>query len=320
MTTIARTPNLANRPGPEVRRVEPRDRRPALALMMTGRANGDDPAVRQFLAFAADHQLDLSRFFAAYQAGRPLGCALAVPGAGRTAMLFANPLIRGTPAAAITASARAAIASLDPAATRLVQSLTDPAQKAERAALADAGLTDLAELAYMQRHVETSIGAPTLRDPAGAGAITATHWSESARPRFERAILQSYEGSRDCPGLLGLRQIDDILAGHRATGVFDPGLWSVFEIDQQPVGVLLLARVPAHDAFELVYLGVSPAWRGRGLGSLLVRYGLGAVAARGGGRMHLAVDAGNAPAVKLYRALGFRANAHKSAMICALEE
>jgi ribosomal protein S18 acetylase RimI-like enzyme len=291
---------------------------------MTGRADGQDPAVRQFLGFAREHQLDLDAFFAVYadgpDAARPIACALAVPGAGRTAMLFTNPLARHAEGRALTAAARAAIGALDPARVRLVQSLTDPPQQAERAALREAGLSDLAELVYLQRYVERGRSQLELVEPGSGRPLKVVHWSESVRPTFERAILRSYEGTLDCPGLLGLRQIDDIIAGHRATGRFDAGLWSVYEFEGEPIAVLLLAHVPAREAYELVYLGVVPAYRGRGLGAVLVRHALASVAARGGGRLHLAVDAANRPAVKLYERHGFRANAHKAAMIFALDD
>jgi len=326
MTSIAHRPNPTDpaEPGPVARPVPPDRRRPALGLLMTGRAEGQDPAVRQFLGFARDHQLELDAFYAVYdhggpEAGRPIACALAVPGAGRTAMLFTNPLARHADGRSLAAAARAAIGALDPARVRLVQSLTDPPQKAERAALHAAGLSDLAELVYLQRYVERGRRPAALVEPGSGRPLKVVHWSEPVRPRFERAILHSYEGTLDCPGLLGLRQIDDIIAGHRATGRFDPGLWSVYELDGEPIAVLLLAPVPAREAYELVYLGVVPAYRGHGLGAVLVRHALAGVAARGGGRLHLAVDAANRPAVKLYERHGFRTNAHKVAMIFALD-
>ncbi len=322
MSSVAYHPNPGGsaEPGPIARRVAAEHRLPALGLLMTGKADGTEPAVQQFLAFARDHRFDLDAFFAVYDPGpRPVACALAVPGAGRTAMLFINPHRRASQEPAMAAAAVAAVAALDPQRVALVQSLTDPAQHAERRVLKAAGLHDLAELVYLQRYVERTARPLDLLDPASGRPLRVTHWSEAVRPKFERAILTSYEQTQDCPGLLGLRETHDIIAGHQSTGRFDPGLWSVFELEEQPVGVLLLAAVPARDAFELVYLGVSPRFRGHGLGGVILRQGINQIAAHGGGRLHLAVDAHNAPAVKLYQRHGFRANAHKVAMIRALQ-
>ena len=93
-----------------------------------------------------------------------------------------------------------------------------------------------------------------------------------------------------------------MIAGHKAAGEFDPRLWHLLcaEGHDEPLGVLLLARSARSDALELVYLGVTPAARGQGLGELMMRQALAVAAASGCGLLSLAVDARNAPALKLY--------------------
>jgi ribosomal protein S18 acetylase RimI-like enzyme len=69
--------------------------------------------------------------------------------------------------------------------------------------------------------------------------------------------------------------------------------------------VLILAGHAAAGNWELVYMGVTPEARGRGLGANIVHFALN-VAARGGAqRVVLAVDAANQPAVEMYRRAGF---------------
>lgn len=122
-----------------------------------------------------------------------------------------------------------------------------------------------------------------------------------------RAVLQAtYEGSLDMPELDGARGLDDILEGHRAAGLFLPERWQLGRIPGEPdaAAVLLMAEVPARDAWEVIYLGLTPAARGRGLGRAVLRHALDLARAHTP-RLELAVDLRNAPAVRLYRATGF---------------
>ena len=57
---------------------------------------------------------------------------------------------------------------------------------------------------------------------------------------------------------------------------------------------------------EIVTLDVSPGHRRRGLGRKLMEHALRAIRAKGYRRASLDVDRDNAPAIALYRSLGFR--------------
>ena len=149
-------------------------------------------------------------------------------------------------------------------------------------------------------------------------SIEVRHWSRADEALFAEATIASYEQTLDCPGLKGLRHIDDILAGHMASGVFHPDLWFALRCADEPVGVMLLNVVPPHNAVELVYLGLSSPWRGRGLGRQLVTHGLWAARSVDAEQMVLAVDRINTPAVALYRSIGFTQTARKLAMVFTL--
>lgn len=69
-------------------------------------------------------------------------------------------------------------------------------------------------------------------------------------------------------------------------------------------GYALVRR--AADEAELISIGVVPALRGRGLGGALGREALTILKARDARRVFLEVGVNNAPAIALYRALGFR--------------
>jgi len=77
-----------------------------------------------------------------------------------------------------------------------------------------------------------------------------------------------------------------------------------------PKDLVAFARVesyPEGDAFggEIGLIGVVPAWRRRGLGRELLRWGVGELRDRGVGEIELTVEAANDGATELYRAHGF---------------
>src|SRR5690606_2604680 len=130
--------------------------------------------------------------------------------------------------------------------------------------------------------------------------LRAVTYSPDTHADFAATVQASYEQSLDCPALNGLRDIEDVLAGHRATGDFDPNLWTLLLEHDRPIGVSLLARLPYADSCELVYFGLVPAARGRGLGHLAMQHTLATLARTDLSRLTLAVDANNLPAYRLY--------------------
>ena len=141
------------------------------------------------------------------------------------------------------------------------------------------------------------------------------HYSPKTHDLFAAAIQASYQNSLDCPGLTGMRHIDDVIEGHRATGEFDTNLWQVLYRNDQPMGVLLLSRITGMDSLELVYLGLAPQARGQGLGDLLMRQAMFQVIKENRRRLSLAVDSINQPAAKLYYRFGMARLTSKVAMV-----
>lgn len=299
----------------DYRRVEGAEHTSALSLLLTGGTRGQDGAVDRFVSFAREQSMDIRECWAAVHLGKPVATALIIPSPGKTAMVFVSPVRSHTGATTTTRLLTTATAAQDPAALRLIQALLDPGQRLERGALLDAGYTELAHLIYMERHAEPQ-RAPLRLD----GGIEVHHWSEENRKLFQEAILKSYEQTLDCPGLLGLRHIDDIITGHKATGIFDPALWHALYSGNDPVGVMLLNIVPQRSALELVYIGITPRWRGKGLGRKLVNHALGRAHDRQMSQLLLAVDQTNSPAMALYRSLRFSPQTRKLAMIRVLDK
>jgi len=148
--------------------------------------------------------------------------------------------------------------------------------------------------------------------------VTTEPYCAALRDDLIAAMEASYEQTLDCPGLYGLRRTADILAGHQATGRFDPLLWTLLRVEDQPAGAILLNPFPDHKTVELVYIGLAPAARGRGLGAQLLRHGLGLLTGRRERTVTLAVDQRNTPALALYQAERFEAVVHRWALIRSL--
>ncbi len=301
-------------PGVRCVRIGPADRRWALSLLLTGRAEGGDMAVDQFLSYVTDQHLPLDDLWVAMRGEGTAGAAaLVMPNAGRTAMAFVSPMLDSRDEAVTVTLLRQVCGGLDPAKLRLVQALLDPPQRREMQAFVAAGFHRLAELLYMQRG--TDLPMMPLQLPPDLEAV---HYSEATHDLFARAIVESYEQTLDCPGLLGLRPIDDVMAGHKTTGMFTPTLWYALHRGGKPAAVMLLNLLPQRATAELVYLGLAPAFRGRGLARQLLLHGLSIVPRHGATTMVLAVDDANAPAIRLYRRLGFASGTKKTAMIRVL--
>ena len=292
----------------------------AVSVLLTGR-RGRHEAAREFTAAIASGGMDLAGLWSASddEAGlRPTAAALLLPSPGRASMLLLSPL-RGRDAEATYAALAAGCAgSADPSRTLLVQALLERGAANQARALRQAGFDDLADLLFMEREIRpTRDKAPPDPPDLGAGLTTLT-WSEDRVDLFARGIESSYTGTLDCPGLLGMRPIHDVMDGHRGSGEFAAHRWLCI-VDEmgEPGAVLLMSRLPQRRAHELVYLGVSPAWRGRGIGRRLVEHAAAVAGAERSRSLLLAVDAANDPACRLYRTLDFRTTARKHAMVRA---
>jgi len=176
--------------------------------------------------------------------------------------------------------------------------------------LAAAGFDRLAELIYLERPSTLPVRAEP--DPAD---LTWTCYDRTTHQLFAEVIQSTYEGSLDCPQLFGHRDIEDIIAGHKDAGEFDPQRWFVLRERGQPVGCLLLARVRHRSALELVYMGLAPEARGGGLGKAMLRRALQVTLQAHFAYVTLAVDAANTPACALYRRFDFSETMRRTAWV-----
>jgi ribosomal protein S18 acetylase RimI-like enzyme len=243
------------------------------------------------------------------------GMCLWVPAPGHTAMIFA-PSQSEFPEAAVPTGVAVAAALEDARAYDivLIQAMLEPADAAGKTVFSQAGLVQLATLTYMER--KPPMHPPPSLLPAD---VVLEPYSAKTHALFREAIAESYHDTLDCPALSGMRDVDDVILGHKAVGPFDPQLWSVLLLNGQVAGCLLLSEIPARHGLELVYLGIAPFARGRGLGRAMMQRVLAIAARRHFEVATLAVDAANTPAVKLYRRCGYSSVAQRIALVKRLK-
>lgn len=285
----------------------------ALRLILGGAKPATDEQVLDFLSFSIGRGIDVNGIWVADCAGRIDWALLPVPSAGRTMLLFSPARApRGVPRSAVGELVeRVLAASAAPAGVVLAQVLLEAHETDLISRYVSAGFERLADLAYLQARVRGTEPLPAL--PDGWRIDT---YDVAGHAQFAQTIAETYEGSLDCPTLNGRREIDDIVAGHKAAGDFDPRLWFLLRRDDgRPAGVLLLSRSHGNAQVELVYVGLVPDARGRGAGDLLIRWALAVTGLEGRRYLSLAVDAANTPALRLYFRHGFARVGVRTALI-----
>ncbi len=295
----------------------------ALRLLLAGSSGlATREQILDFMAFAHDRGVDATGIWVATRGSQIEWALLPILSPGKT-MLLISPtrLLHSTAAASAMTLTRLVLDHFKTAGVQLAQLLLDPQRPDVRDVYRTAGFDELAELLYLARTVKRA-----LDPPAWADRYSLKTYSTDTEPLFAQAIRHSYDGSLDCPGLNGLRDMVDVIEGHKSAGDFDPSLWFVLldhGTDQTlgsptPIGALLLTRSSAGTAIELIYLGLAKVARGQGLGDKLVQLALATVSTESRSELTLAVDAKNSPAVNLYYRHGLKRVASRLAMLADL--
>jgi mycothiol synthase len=241
--------------------------------------------------------------------GKLISAVLPISSPGRTVLLFIPATIAGQ--LQLEATRELVNRTCDLAVRQniaLAQCLLDANGPLEM--LSSIGFQQLAVLHYLQGTPPKMPRPAVLPD-----GFSWYHYGNETHALFAAAIAGSYEQSLDCPALNGMRNMEDTIAGHKAAGQFDPTLWLVVCKADQPAAVLILSPQASGTTIELVYLGLLPAFRGQGLGDVLMRKALALAAGRGVTTLALAVDADNQPALKLYWRHGLRNIGQKIALL-----
>jgi ribosomal protein S18 acetylase RimI-like enzyme len=206
------------------------------------------------------------------------------------------------------------MAHLPPLGIRMAQALLPTDVGADAESLVAAGFRHVSDLLYLVCLADQFPASPPCRD------LQFEPYSPALDARFADLVDATYEDTLDCPAVNGVRRIDDVLQGYRATGQFDPERWLMVRHQGEPVGCLILTAYPEHATWELIYMGILPAVRGRGWGVEIVRHAQWLARQAEPKRLVLAVDAANEPALRMYAAAGFQAWDRRSVFVRILGE
>ncbi len=316
----------------------------AAARKIVSQNSDSEVAARRLIANASDNQIDLSLLFGVLGIGKTAGnksleiirqVCLIVKGAGRTTIVFLSEPPRdgdlGTPSEATADRAACLIEACQHMksqfgdAVQVAQSLPDPRETWAIAAFDRAGFSRVGDLLYLRRPWRTGLG--TVQSGFGIEGLDVLPLSSIPQSEHNAVLLaaleSSYVDTLDCPELCGLRTTQDILDSHFSTGTFVPELWWLVLMHGRPSGCMLFSPIAGQRATELVYLGLAPELRGKGLSSKLLSMGIAQARAHpmlqfGFEEFTCAVDTRNIPARKIYERAGFTSFAERVAFVKTL--
>jgi len=304
-------------------------RKAALSLLFSHLPSGQrEEHLESALAALERQELSLEHLFVARDGQEILGVVLAVLRPGGAVFLWPPVARAGCRSDDVSASLLESVAArVDEQGAQFTQCLLDPSDTRGRSALDAGGFPYVTDLILLSRPIgeddveavkrvvkvegveqpesEHGFDTSTISTTLTPSTLSFESYSADSHAAFARLVERTYQGTLDCPVLARLRGGEESLEAHRATGRFSPEAWRLYRAQGQEIGVLLLAEHPDRDLWEVAYLGVIPEARGRGVGRAILRDGLALAQRSGRSAVEIAVDAGNAPALDLYRELGF---------------
>lgn len=275
---------------------------PALRLVLQYLTDDDrEWRVRHVLNLIEEGEFDPAGIRVVRGPRGPIGAmiALAVPGAG--ALVWPPQAMGGAVGQEIEDCLIGdALAWLRRRGAKLAQTLLIPEDAFLAAPLERNGFVHITQLWYLRHVLDLPLSVLCGRD-----RLAYRPYRGDDRVLFQETLLRTYEGTADCPELSGVRDVGEIIEGHRAQGVHDPEQWWLAVERDWPVGVLMTTVLPETGGWEVSYVGVVPEARGRGVGRELMNKALLEARAAEAPMLTLTVDGRNRPAWNLYRDLGF---------------
>ena len=295
---------------PEIGPVSPEERTEAFALILSRQAAElRNQQVETLLKAVAAREISPQGLLGAYRQGRLVGAVFSKLEPGKTAIVWTPQLVAGEPRSTAGRLLEATSKLLSRHRVRIAQIQSESHHRTDDALLREHGYEPLADLLYLAS-AEDQLPAKPPKTP-----LEFEPYCVANHKRMTQIVEATYQETLDCPQLDGVREVEDVLDGYRATGAFNPSRWLIVRHRGTDIGCLLLADHPENENWELVYMGVAAAYRGRGWGTDIARHAQWLTRQAGRTRLVLAVDAANGPAIKTYAAVGFRAWERRSVFL-----
>lgn len=207
-----------------------------------------------------------------------------------------------------------------------VQAVVAEQDETTRAVLESSNFRKLTHVSHLWMQVsgagptdepETPMPASSESRPTASGTLTWRAARSYPAVELERLVSQTFIDTLDCPQLNGMRAPDTVLAGFLdGADLSAQEHWFVLEsrsenAEPELVACLFLAK-HANELLELVYMGVIPNARRRGLGGALLQHAVQTARDLAARIMVVAVDDDNWPAMNIYLRHGFQWHARFS--------
>lgn len=140
---------------------------------------------------------------------------------------------------------------------------------------------------------------------------------DSERAHFGDVVQQTWADSLDCVDLEDTRPIEAVLADYERRCLGDLRHWYLVRDLTDEVGCLLLDAPEEASPLEIVYWGVLPGFRGRGLGQQILHFAR-EIGSRQRSMITAVVDSENWPAINAYNQAGFSTVDHQKLFIMQL--
>ena len=293
----------------QIRSVKTQEVNDALAVLLAPDGSGGEPGSREakakvkaFRDIALKEKYDLSRHIVVIHDDKIVFSCLSVPNEGRTAFIYssvpnpADPQLDKYAVEALRQLCRLTISSNN----NLLEALLDTEDTVRKKIFLCCDFKKLTDLIYLSRASTLPVQQLNINKN-----VSWLNYDQKNHNLFKNVIRQTYHDSLDCPELENMRDMEDVVQSHKAAGAFDPRWWKLMSHNDEPCGVLLLALLPDSNSMELVYMGLTTAVRGKGLGQLLLHEATECSRQSGVSCLMLAVDCRNHPARKLYEQFDF---------------
>lgn len=293
----------------QIRSVKTKEVNDALAVLLApDRSSGGqgshatEDRVKAFCDIALKEKYDLSRHIVVIRDEKIVFSCLSVPNEGGTAFIYTsvpNPADSQLDQYAVEAVRQLCRCTIS-SNTNLLEALLDTEDAARKKIFLRCNFKKLTDLIYLSRASTLPVQQLNINKN-----VSWLNYDQKNHNLFKNVICQTYHDSLDCPELENMRDMEDVVQSHKAAGAFDPRWWKLMSYNDEPCGVLLLALLPDSNSMELVYMGLTPAVRGKGLGQLLLQKAAECSRQSGVSCLMLAVDCRNHPARKLYGQFDF---------------